>query len=189
MTASDGWYGHECVDVLPRRNNMRVEGECLTEEEAEEVINPYSQESPTMTVTTVNEILYRDHSLSIGDVVNYTNTDTPMGIVTAVENGLCTVQIQGQVNIPNQVNRNGRVHPPINVVENFSHGIPPQTSGVQLYENATDQTIVMGNTEHPEFIKLCENGDIIIKGRKIDNDICLVDAMREFLEGQGLYSS
>lgn len=58
----------------------------------------------------------------------------------------------------------------------------------RIYELSTDRTIIMGNEEWPELIKLCENGDIIIKGRKIDNDICLVDAMRELLSGQGLYN-
>jgi hypothetical protein len=36
------------------------------------------------------------------------------------------------------------------------------------------------------FIKLCENGDIFVKGKLIENDIEVVDAMREFLTQQGL---
>ena len=35
------------------------------------------------------------------------------------------------------------------------------------------------------FIKLCENGDIFVKGKLIENDIEVVDAMREFLTQQG----
>jgi hypothetical protein len=36
------------------------------------------------------------------------------------------------------------------------------------------------------FITLCENGDIFVKGKLIENDIEVVDAMREFLTQQGL---
>jgi len=36
---------------------------------------------------------------------------------------------------------------------------------------------VMG---HPEFIKLCPNGDIYVKGKLIENDMLLVRALREF---------
>jgi hypothetical protein len=39
------------------------------------------------------------------------------------------------------------------------------------------------NTE--PFIKLCENGDIFVKGKLIENDKEVVDAMREFLTQQG----
>jgi hypothetical protein len=35
------------------------------------------------------------------------------------------------------------------------------------------------------FIKLCENGDIFVKGKLIENDIEVVDAMKEFLTQQG----
>ena len=35
------------------------------------------------------------------------------------------------------------------------------------------------------FIKLCENGDIFVKGKLIENDKEVVDAMREFLTQQG----
>jgi hypothetical protein len=36
-----------------------------------------------------------------------------------------------------------------------------------------------------EILKLCENGDIFIKGRLAENDKEVVDALREFLKGQG----
>jgi hypothetical protein len=34
------------------------------------------------------------------------------------------------------------------------------------------------------IITLCENGDIFVKGKLIENDIEVVDAMREFLTQQ-----
>jgi hypothetical protein len=37
-----------------------------------------------------------------------------------------------------------------------------------------------------EILKLCENGDIFVKGRLAENDKEVVDAMREFLLKQGL---
>ena len=36
-----------------------------------------------------------------------------------------------------------------------------------------------------EILKLCENGDIFVKGRLAENDKEVVDALREFLKGQG----
>jgi hypothetical protein len=36
-----------------------------------------------------------------------------------------------------------------------------------------------------EILKLCENGDIFVKGKLAENDIEVVDALREFLKGQG----
>jgi hypothetical protein len=36
-----------------------------------------------------------------------------------------------------------------------------------------------------ETLKLCENGDIFIKGKLAENDKQVVDALREFLRGQG----
>jgi len=41
------------------------------------------------------------------------------------------------------------------------------------------------NREYPEMLKLCENGDIFVKGKLVENDIEVVDAMREFLGSQG----
>jgi hypothetical protein len=37
-----------------------------------------------------------------------------------------------------------------------------------------------------EILKLCENGDIFVKGKLAENDKEVVDALREFLKGQGL---
>jgi hypothetical protein len=36
-----------------------------------------------------------------------------------------------------------------------------------------------------EILKLCENGDIFVKGQLAENDKEVVDALREFLKGQG----
>jgi hypothetical protein len=36
-----------------------------------------------------------------------------------------------------------------------------------------------------EILKLCENGDIFVKGKLAENDKEIVDALREFLKGQG----
>ena len=36
-----------------------------------------------------------------------------------------------------------------------------------------------------EILKLCENGDIFVKGKLTENDKEVVDALREFLKGQG----
>ncbi len=37
-----------------------------------------------------------------------------------------------------------------------------------------------------EILKICGNGDIFVKGRLAENDKEVVDALREFLKGQGL---
>ena len=36
-----------------------------------------------------------------------------------------------------------------------------------------------------EILKLCENGDIFVKGRLAENDKEVVEALREFLKAQG----
>jgi hypothetical protein len=36
-----------------------------------------------------------------------------------------------------------------------------------------------------EILKLCENGDIFVKGKLAENDKEIVDALREFIKGQG----
>jgi hypothetical protein len=35
--------------------------------------------------------------------------------------------------------------------------------------------------DYTEILKLCENGDIFVKGKLVENDKEVVDAMREFL--------
>ena len=48
-----------------------------------------------------------------------------------------------------------------------------------------NNTIQFVTNENNEMIKLCENGDIFVKGKKIENDKEVVDALREFLKTQG----
>ena len=45
------------------------------------------------------------------------------------------------------------------------------------------------NSEINEILKLCENGDIYVKGRLVENDKEVVDALREFLKSQGFLNS
>lgn len=40
------------------------------------------------------------------------------------------------------------------------------------------------DNSNQEILKLCENGDIFVKGRLAENDKQVVDALREFLKGQ-----
>jgi hypothetical protein len=44
---------------------------------------------------------------------------------------------------------------------------------------------LQGDKSNQEILKLCENGDIFVKGRLAENDKEVVDALREFLKGQG----
>ena len=46
-------------------------------------------------------------------------------------------------------------------------------------------TIRFFTDENNEIIKLCYNGDIFVKGKLIENDKEVVDAMREILKTQG----
>lgn len=39
--------------------------------------------------------------------------------------------------------------------------------------------------DHKEILKLCQNGDIFVKGKLAENDKEVVDALREFLKAQG----
>jgi hypothetical protein len=39
--------------------------------------------------------------------------------------------------------------------------------------------------DYKEILKLCENGDIFVKGKLAENDKEVVDALREFLIRQG----
>ena len=43
----------------------------------------------------------------------------------------------------------------------------------------------MKDRENNEILKLCENGDIFVKGRLAENDKEVVDALRDFLKSQG----
>ena len=46
-------------------------------------------------------------------------------------------------------------------------------------------TVTFNTSDTTEIIKLCENGDIFVKGKLIENDKELVNAMREFLVDSG----
>jgi hypothetical protein len=61
-----------------------------------------------------------------------------------------------------------------------------------------EQTIKLALTQSITFmqddgavaiLKLCENGDIFVKGKLVENDKEVVDALREFLKGQGLLNN
>ena len=56
-------------------------------------------------------------------------------------------------------------------------------------EKTESNTIRFWTNDTLEIIKLCENGDIFVKGKLIENDIKLVEAMREFLTSQLLISN
>ncbi len=47
-------------------------------------------------------------------------------------------------------------------------------------------TFNLGKTEHP-IILMKDNGDIYVKGKLVENDKEVVDAMREFLKYKGLF--
>ena len=47
--------------------------------------------------------------------------------------------------------------------------------------NNSPQYIIFQVDDVDEFIKLCPNGDIYVKGKLIDNDKELVDGLREWL--------
>ena len=50
-------------------------------------------------------------------------------------------------------------------------------------------TIIFSTNVDNEMIKLCDNGDILVKGKLIENDKEVVNAMREFLKTQGILQS
>lgn len=162
------------------------------------VANARTWNDQSFTITNVDN----NDGLAIGDTMYYSGTTTPMGIVTEVnDDTTVTCLLQGEYVTTPEPNRSGRLYPRIDVMERdenirlpltntiYDNGYNPSPGVVRVngpYINGNE--VIIGNEEHPEFIKLCDNGDIIIKGHKIENDICLVDAMREFLSGQGLYN-
>jgi hypothetical protein len=48
--------------------------------------------------------------------------------------------------------------------------------------NISFMTVV--DKDYTEILKMCGNGDIFVKGKLIENDKEVVDAMREFLKNQ-----
>ena len=50
-----------------------------------------------------------------------------------------------------------------------------------MKEPKSNRALFFNNVNNDEIIKLCANGDIFVKGKLIENDKEVVDAMREFL--------
>ena len=58
-----------------------------------------------------------------------------------------------------------------------------------LKSNTPSNTIFfMKGETHDEILRLCENGDIFVKGKLIENDKEVVDALREFLKSHNFIS-
>ena len=58
--------------------------------------------------------------------------------------------------------------------------------GLKLTDEVVQSNSVIFSTgDGDEALKLCDNGDIFIKGKLIENDKEVVDAMREFLKIAG----
>ena len=55
-------------------------------------------------------------------------------------------------------------------------------------EEIERDSIIFYTNENNEMLKLCANGDILVKGKLIENDKEVVDAFREFLKLQGFIS-
>jgi hypothetical protein len=60
----------------------------------------------------------------------------------------------------------------------FIQPLLPPPNQIIFYQN--------GDITTPPILELRANGDIFVKGKLIENDIEVVDAMREFLTGQRL---
>lgn len=50
---------------------------------------------------------------------------------------------------------------------------------------AQDTVFYMQDKDRTEVLKLCENGDIFVKGRLVENDKEVINAFREFLKSHG----
>ena len=49
--------------------------------------------------------------------------------------------------------------------------------------------IIFSTSNGNELVKLCDSGDIFVKGKLIEKDKEFVSAMREFLKTQGYFKS
>lgn len=58
-------------------------------------------------------------------------------------------------------------------------------STLDLSQSPIERNTITFVNDYIEMLKLCENGDIFVKGKLIENDIEVVNALREFLEMQG----
>jgi hypothetical protein len=53
----------------------------------------------------------------------------------------------------------------------------------------SEQNVVfLKNNGTKELLKLCENGDIFVNGKLVENDKEVVDGLREFLKGQQTFN-
>jgi len=64
-------------------------------------------------------------------------------------------------------------------MENLNLKLTPE---IPIDQNTIFFMLDNGNTE---ILKLCENGDIFVKGRLAENDKEVVDALKEFLKSHG----
>jgi hypothetical protein len=54
----------------------------------------------------------------------------------------------------------------------------------------SEQNVVfLKNNGTKELLKLCENGDIFVNGKLVENDKEVVDGLREFLKGQQTFNN
>jgi len=53
---------------------------------------------------------------------------------------------------------------------------------VVIKKSDTEPSTINFNIKNEPIIKLCANGDIFVKGKLIENDLELVEGMREFLK-------
>lgn len=53
----------------------------------------------------------------------------------------------------------------------------------QIAEAMTTDIIFTVNNGKKEILRLCANGDILLRGKLLENDKDLVDGLREFLNG------
>jgi len=69
----------------------------------------------------------------------------------------------------------------------FVKTLEPRMENLELKSELEPNTIRfdLGKSENEAIILLKENGDIFVKGKLIENDKEVVDAMREFLKHSG----
>lgn len=53
-------------------------------------------------------------------------------------------------------------------------------------EPITSHDIIFLSKDNSEILRLKENGDILVKGKMIENDLEVVDGLREFLFSHGI---
>jgi hypothetical protein len=58
---------------------------------------------------------------------------------------------------------------------------------IEINQSSLEFSTVFQVKGNEEILKLCENGDIFVKGKLAENDKEVVDALREFLNSLGFY--